>query len=351
MANVSSVTKHFITGQEGFTTTLASTISSGAATVPLNSVSGYTNGEQVAFVIEPTDDDKKQVFTGTIDTSGVQVTGVVWTEGTNQTHNAGVTVVDYWTATHQAALVKGTLVDHSQTGAHEITANYDPSNPTLETQKWAGVASAVNEITITNAATGNAPVIESSGGDTNINLSVKPKGSTGIVQILDHNSNEVVKAGVGTASAVNEVTVTNAATGNAPTISATGGDTNIDLALIGKGTGTVDLPTNFKGKVHYRQGGSSTVWGTGGTSNYDTSDEKVIIQCGTSLGSAASDVTVTFPTAFTYAPVLVATIVSAGGFNTFVVTNSVTTSSFVFRCLDTTNTRRAETISWTAIGV
>lgn len=116
MATVSSVTKHWITGQEGFTTTLASTISSGATTVPLNSVSGYTNGEQVAFVIEPTDASKKQVFTGTIDTSGVQVTGVVWTEGTNQTHNAGVTVVDYWTATHQAALVKGMKVSHDDDG-------------------------------------------------------------------------------------------------------------------------------------------------------------------------------------------------------------------------------------------
>ena len=122
MANVSSVTKHFITGQEGFTTTLASTISSGAATVPLNSVSGYTNGEQVAFIIEPTDDDKKQVFTGAIDTSGVQVTGVVWTEGNNQTHTAGVTVVDYWTATHQAALVKGIKVSHDDDGSLEAGA-------------------------------------------------------------------------------------------------------------------------------------------------------------------------------------------------------------------------------------
>lgn len=40
-----------------------------------------------------------------------------------------------------------------------------------------------------------------------------------------------------TASAVNQVGVTNAATGNAPLIAAEGGDTNIDLALAGKGTG------------------------------------------------------------------------------------------------------------------
>ena len=40
-----------------------------------------------------------------------------------------------------------------------------------------------------------------------------------------------------TASAVNQIGVTNAATGNAPQIAAEGGDTNIDLTLAGKGSG------------------------------------------------------------------------------------------------------------------
>lgn len=56
--------------------------------------------------------------------------------------------------------------------------------------------------------------------------------------LLDANGNEVLKGGA-TSSAVNEVTITNAATGNPPIISATGGDTNIDLSLVGKGTGKV----------------------------------------------------------------------------------------------------------------
>lgn len=55
-------------------------------------------------------------------------------------------------------------------------------------------------------------------------------------QINDTNGNEQVKF-TATTSAVNEITVTNAATGNAPEISATGGDTNVDLKLKGKGTG------------------------------------------------------------------------------------------------------------------
>ena len=44
-----------------------------------------------------------------------------------------------------------------------------------------------------------------------------------------------------TASAVNEITVTNAATSNGPEISATGGDTNIDLKLTPKATGKLIL--------------------------------------------------------------------------------------------------------------
>lgn len=47
-----------------------------------------------------------------------------------------------------------------------------------------------------------------------------------------------------TASAVNEFTITNAATGNGPRFSATGGDANIDLDLLAKGTGTVTIRGN-----------------------------------------------------------------------------------------------------------
>jgi len=42
-----------------------------------------------------------------------------------------------------------------------------------------------------------------------------------------------------TAEAVNEFTIKNAATGNAPELQATGGDSNIDLKLVPKGTGVV----------------------------------------------------------------------------------------------------------------
>lgn len=58
--------------------------------------------------------------------------------------------------------------------------------------------------------------------------------------IYDANSNELVLF-TATASAVNEVTLANAATGNDPSLTASGGDSNIGIDLVCKGTGGVTL--------------------------------------------------------------------------------------------------------------
>jgi hypothetical protein len=58
--------------------------------------------------------------------------------------------------------------------------------------------------------------------------------------VADANGNEQIKFTT-TASAVNELTVVNSATSNAPEISSTGGDTDIDLKITPKGSGNVVL--------------------------------------------------------------------------------------------------------------
>jgi len=60
--------------------------------------------------------------------------------------------------------------------------------------------------------------------------------------INDNNNNEVITITT-TALAVNELTVANAATGANPVISATGSDTNIGITLTPKGTGNAVLTT------------------------------------------------------------------------------------------------------------
>jgi hypothetical protein len=61
--------------------------------------------------------------------------------------------------------------------------------------------------------------------------------------IADENGNEQIIFQT-TSSAVNQFDVTNAATGNPPQLSATGGDSNIDLNLLAKGTGHVTIVGN-----------------------------------------------------------------------------------------------------------
>lgn len=122
-SSVASVTNYFASPNEGFTTTLGSTIASAATTVPLNSVTGLTNASIFVGIIEP-GGTNEQVFTGTVDTGGSQVTGVVWTRGTNVGHTSGVTIVDYVTGTVIKMLSAGILKQHKQSGAHSaVTAD------------------------------------------------------------------------------------------------------------------------------------------------------------------------------------------------------------------------------------
>ena len=58
--------------------------------------------------------------------------------------------------------------------------------------------------------------------------------------ILDTNGNELFKL-TATGSAVNELTYANAATGNKPTLTASGGDTNIGVSIQPKGSGQVTI--------------------------------------------------------------------------------------------------------------
>lgn len=69
----------------------------------------------VALAIEP-GTAQQQVFMGEV--SGNNVVNAVWTEGSNVSHSAGVSIIDYVTATQKAAETKGILVEHNQSGTH-----------------------------------------------------------------------------------------------------------------------------------------------------------------------------------------------------------------------------------------
>ncbi len=91
--------------------------------------------------------------------------------------------------------------------------------------------------------------------------------------LLDTNGNELAKV-TATSSAVNEFTIANAATGNGPTFSSTGDDSNIDINITPKGTGdvvlagdTVKVGDSGAAAVLTSNGAGALTVTTGGTEN------------------------------------------------------------------------------------
>jgi len=119
-----------------------------------------------------------------------------------------------------------------------------------EVLKITDVASGVNYIDLSNAATSSSPIIAAAGSDSNVSIILRPKGTGKIhfdgstdVYLSDNifegpNQNNVLGL-TDSGSSVNYVTIRAAITANGPQIEAAGTDTNIDLELVPKGTGSV----------------------------------------------------------------------------------------------------------------
>lgn len=101
-----------------------------------------------------------------------------------------------------------------------------------------------------------------------------------ITSIDDTNGAELIKV-TSTASAVNEITVANAATGNKPSITASGNNANVTLQVNSKGTGSVEIS-----KLALT---SSTITSDGAAS---TSASYIICNKGSALAVTLADGTV-----------------------------------------------------------
>ncbi len=139
----------------------------------------------------------------------------------------------------------------------------DSDNEQLIFQK---TTSAVNYFEMTNGSAGTGPMLSVAGSDSDIDLWLAAKNSGTVFAnstlklggtldtngqyitvndstgFWDENSNYTLLFGQ-TASAVNYITLSNAATGNAPTFSASGSDTDVGITLSPKGAGNVTLGT------------------------------------------------------------------------------------------------------------
>ena len=101
-------------------------------------------------------------------------------------------------------------------------------------------ASAVNYVQVTGNATGGGPSLSTQGSDTNINFFIRPKNSGALIVNTGGGFQLTV---IDTASAVNWAEIKGGATGSGPQLAAVGSDTNIDLSLTPKGTGNVRFGT------------------------------------------------------------------------------------------------------------
>lgn len=112
--------------------------------------------------------------------------------------------------------------------------------------KVTSIASAVNEFTFSNAATGNDPILEATGTDTDVGIEIKPKG-TGIIKALNQTVTNIREATgnalaiviTAIASAVNHIEVKANITANDPEIQAKGSDTDVGIKFVPKGAGVI----------------------------------------------------------------------------------------------------------------
>lgn len=118
---------------------------------------------------------------------------------------------------------------------------------------------------------------------TNKTLTTPTLTSPIINEIDDTNGNEEIIFTT-TASAVNELTVANAATGNNPNVTASGSDANVGINLTPKGTGAVTF--NGTGKIQaIKEKVTVTAVATTGATNYDFLTQAVLFHTTTATGN------------------------------------------------------------------
>ena len=185
--------------------------------------------------------------TGTV--NGITLTGTVTSAG-NLTLGGALTGVDLTTQ------VTGTLpVANGGTGITSFGAGI---------ANWLGTPSSANLATAVTDETGSGLVV--------FNVSpalTSPAITTGI---NDANANEILKF-TATGSAVNEITLANAATGGNPSLAVTGTDTNVGLEVSPKGTGEFNVTSSFMSGVFSDR--VSAIGNTGTSQTIDCDDGNV----------------------------------------------------------------------------
>jgi len=189
----------------------AGVASAGATTIPLASAAGLTNGNVYVVTANRTNASgttknpasQRETFIAKL--SGTDLINAIrQVEGTAQAWPTDTVLEILVNATTWNKMIEGIELEHNQDGTHKNTilallagaqtftgiktfttgllkaADIIDTVQALKVLVFAGVASAVNWVKMTSAATGNGPIIEPDGSDTNIQLELKGKGNKGV---------------------------------------------------------------------------------------------------------------------------------------------------------------------------
>jgi len=196
------------------------------------SIKGNDGGSTITALTFDMSDTGKATFSGNVVVTGdLTVSGDDITMGTNTAGN--LLVAD---GTNFNSIAAGSLSEISTVANDDVFIAVDTSGGGLKKiARSTIVAGLATSGAISNVVEDTSPQL---GGDLDTN-------SANILIddahfIGDENGNEQIIFQT-TSSAVNQFDVTNAATGNPPSVKATGGDSNIDFNISAKGTGHVTV--------------------------------------------------------------------------------------------------------------
>jgi hypothetical protein len=155
-----------------------------------------------------------------------------------------------------SGIEKTYTIENATSGAFTLALNQVGGASVI----WAATDKSVKQIYLNGTDAVDTGLVSATGVAT---LTNKTLTSPIINEIDDNAGNELVIFSK-TTSAVNEFTIANAITGNAPEITSTGADTNIDIKITPKGTGKVVLDGI---KYPNADGSSGQVLSTDGSGN------------------------------------------------------------------------------------
>lgn len=186
-----SNTDLFRKGTNNFSTTLSGSIAAGDTTITLASTTNLPTDTGIDLVIDRVDasgnktPNAREYIIGVV--SGSNIISILRGKGGSSaaSHNSGAVVEYVYTQDNHNDQVTAFTTGHTQLGAH--IASLPLTTPKITTSlfdtnalTWiaqVATASAVNWLSLANAATGTDPIIAAAGSGTNLNVNIQGKGT------------------------------------------------------------------------------------------------------------------------------------------------------------------------------